>query len=182
MVGNGDGTCQFGAYGWAGARGHVLHRRVGLEQGFQMAERVFTVARLRPGRRRGLGLPNPMVVLLLGQADPALRRVRPVVVHARRQDARPTQPNPDSETYMSDAETILEFLARRGRPRRRRRHRPDTSLFRDQLLDSMNLTSLIVFLEETFAIKVKPMDIVYENLDTVNHMLAYIERKKATDA
>jgi hypothetical protein len=29
---------------------------------------------------------------------------------------------------------------------------------------------------------VKPMDIVYENLDTVNHMLAYVARKKAGDA
>ena len=45
----------------------------------------------------------------------------------------------------------------------------------------MNLTALIVFLEETFSIKVKPMDIVFENLDTVNHMLAYIARKKAGD-
>jgi acyl carrier protein len=82
---------------------------------------------------------------------------------------------------VSDAETILEFI----------RDEADldddevgleTSLFRDQLLDSMNLTALIAFLEETFAIKVKPMDIVYENLDTVNHMLAYVGRKKAADA
>jgi acyl carrier protein len=55
----------------------------------------------------------------------------------------------------------------------------DTSLFRDQLLDSMNLTALIVFLEQTFAIKIKAMDIVYENLDSVRHMLAFIERKRA---
>ena len=46
----------------------------------------------------------------------------------------------------------------------------------------MNLTALIAFLEEEFAIKVTPMDIVYENLDTVNHMLAYVARKKAGDA
>lgn len=79
---------------------------------------------------------------------------------------------------MSDADVILEFI-----------HDElleddvdvdeDTSLFRDQLLDSMNLTSLIVFLEQTFAIKIKAMDIVFENLDTVRHMLAFIERKRA---
>ncbi len=46
----------------------------------------------------------------------------------------------------------------------------------------MNLTALIAFLEETFDIKIKPMDIVYENLDTVNHMLAFIARKRAGDA
>jgi len=82
---------------------------------------------------------------------------------------------------MSDADTILEFLHEEADLDEGETIGLDTSLFRDQLLDSMNLTSLIVFLEETFAIKVKPMDIVYENLDTVNHMLAYVERKKAAD-
>ena len=81
---------------------------------------------------------------------------------------------------MSDAETILEFI-REEADLEDDEANADTSLFRDQLLDSMNLTALIVFLEETFSIKVKPMDIVFENLDTVNHMLAYIARKKAGD-
>ena len=82
---------------------------------------------------------------------------------------------------MADADTILEFI-RDEAELDDEEISPDTSLFRDQLLDSMNLTALIAFLEEEFAIKVKPMDIVYENLDTVNHMLAYIARKKAGDA
>ena len=82
---------------------------------------------------------------------------------------------------MSDAETILEFL------RDEADDLPDgavisadTSLFKDQLLDSMSLTSLISFLEETFSIKVGAMDIVFENLDTVNHMVAFIARKRAS--
>ena len=74
---------------------------------------------------------------------------------------------------MTDAETILEFI-RDEADLDEDEVSADTSLFRDQLLDSMNLTALIAFLEETFAIKVKPMDIVFENLDTVNHMLAYV--------
>jgi acyl carrier protein len=82
---------------------------------------------------------------------------------------------------MTDAETILEFI-REEADLDDDEATADTSLFRDQLLDSMNLTALIAFLEETFSIKVKPMDIVFENLDTVNHMLAYIARKKAGDA
>lgn len=81
---------------------------------------------------------------------------------------------------MSDAETILDFIVEEADLDEGELD-ADTSLFRDQLLDSMNLTSLIAFLEETFAIRVKPMDIVYENLDTVNHMLAYIGRKRAGD-
>ncbi len=82
---------------------------------------------------------------------------------------------------MSDAETILEFI-RDEADLEADEVDADTSLFRDQLLDSMNLTALIAFLEETFSIRVKPMDIVFENLDTVNHQLAYIARKKAADA
>jgi acyl carrier protein len=82
---------------------------------------------------------------------------------------------------MTDAETILEFI-RDEADLDEDEVNADTSLFRDQLLDSMNLTALIAFLEETFAIKVKPMEIVYENLDTVNHMLAFIARKNTVDA
>jgi len=82
---------------------------------------------------------------------------------------------------MSDAETILEFI-REEADLGPDEVDADTSLFRDQLLDSMNLTALIAFLEETFSIRVKPMDIVFENLDTVSHQLAYIARKKAADA
>ncbi len=82
---------------------------------------------------------------------------------------------------MSDAETILEFI-RDEADLEEGEVDAETSLFRGQLLDSMNLTALIAYLEETFGIRVKPMDIVYENLDTVNHMVAFVERKKAGDA
>jgi acyl carrier protein len=80
---------------------------------------------------------------------------------------------------MSDAEQILEFI------RDEAVDLPagvviqsDTSLFRDQLLDSMSLTNLITFLEDEFAIKVGAMDVVFENLDTVDHMVAFVERKR----
>jgi acyl carrier protein len=85
---------------------------------------------------------------------------------------------------MSDAETILEFLRDEVDE-----DLPDdveldenTSLFREQLLDSMNLTSLINFLEETFSIKIGTMDIVFENLDSVTNMVAFIARKRAASA
>jgi acyl carrier protein len=79
---------------------------------------------------------------------------------------------------MTDQEKILEFI-RDEADLEEDEVTETTSLFRDQLLDSMNLTALITFLEETFQIRVKPMDVVFENFDTVNHMLAYVERKKA---
>jgi acyl carrier protein len=82
---------------------------------------------------------------------------------------------------MSDAETILEFI-RDDLLEEEMDIDADTSLFRDQLLDSMNLTNLIMFLEETFGIKIGAIDIAFENLDTVNHMLAFIAKKKSADA
>ncbi len=60
VVGNGDATCQFGAYGWAGGRGHILSDEWGMEQGYQVAERVFTVARLVQAGSRTLDFKNPM--------------------------------------------------------------------------------------------------------------------------
>jgi acyl carrier protein len=81
---------------------------------------------------------------------------------------------------MSDADKILEFLEEEAEDVPEGVEiTADTSLFRDQLLDSMSLTNLITFLEDEFGIKVGPMDVVFENLDTVNHMVAFIERKRS---
>ena len=60
VVGNGDGTCQFGAYGWAGPTGHILTDEWGLEQSCQTAERVFTLARLLKAGIEASGFVNPM--------------------------------------------------------------------------------------------------------------------------
>jgi acyl carrier protein len=81
---------------------------------------------------------------------------------------------------MSDADTILEFIRDEAVDLPRGvTIDVDTSLFKDQLLDSMSLTNLITFLEDEFGIRVGAMDVVFENLDTVTHMLAFIERKRA---
>jgi multimeric flavodoxin WrbA len=60
IVGNGDATCQFGAYGWAGARGHILSDEWGMEQGFQVAQRVFTVAQVVQAGTRALDFTSAM--------------------------------------------------------------------------------------------------------------------------
>jgi len=60
LVGNGDGTSQFGAYGWAGARGAILSDEWGMEQGFQVAERVYTVANVVRAGIRALDFTSPM--------------------------------------------------------------------------------------------------------------------------
>jgi len=60
VVGNGDGTCQFGAYGWAGARGHIRSDDWGLEQACQTTERVFTLAKVFKAGAAATGFVSPM--------------------------------------------------------------------------------------------------------------------------
>ena len=60
LVGNGDATSQFGAYGWAGGRGHILSDEWGMEQGFQTAERVYTVAKVVKAGAEALDFTSPM--------------------------------------------------------------------------------------------------------------------------
>ena len=82
---------------------------------------------------------------------------------------------------MADAETILEFI-REELLEGDEEIDADTSLFRSQLLDSLNLTGLIVILEETYGIRIGAMDISYDNLDTVNLMVDFVEKKRAASA
>ncbi len=60
VVGNGDGTCQFGAYGWAGGRGHVRTDEWGVIQACQTAERVFTLAKVVRAGIEATGFVSPM--------------------------------------------------------------------------------------------------------------------------
>jgi multimeric flavodoxin WrbA len=60
IVGNGDQTCQYGAMGWAGKRGDILSDEWGMEQGYQVSERVFTVARLIKAGAQALDYTSAM--------------------------------------------------------------------------------------------------------------------------
>lgn len=79
---------------------------------------------------------------------------------------------------MPNAKDILEYIAESTMLPSNCGISVDTPLFSSQVLDSLNMVALIAFLEETFGIEVKPMDIAVENFDTVNRMLAYVERRK----
>ena len=53
----------------------------------------------------------------------------------------------------------------------------ETSLFRDKLLDSLSLLSLISFIEKTFSIKISTSEVSIDNLDTVSSILNFVDRK-----
>lgn len=47
------------------------------------------------------------------------------------------------------------------------------------LIDSTGILELIFFIEQQFKIKVADKEMVPENLDSVNNIVAYLERKRA---
>ena len=55
----------------------------------------------------------------------------------------------------------------------------DASFLDSGILDSMGILELIDFLDERFAIKVEGDELVPENLDSINSLLAFIASKQA---
>jgi acyl carrier protein len=55
--------------------------------------------------------------------------------------------------------------------------KPDEDLLEQGIIDSLGIMKLIVFLEETFGIKVNDEDVVPENFQSLDIMLKFIEEK-----
>ncbi len=53
----------------------------------------------------------------------------------------------------------------------------DEDLLEHGMLDSMGIMKLIIYLEETFSIKVEDEEIIPDNFQTLNSMVRYLERK-----
>ncbi len=58
----------------------------------------------------------------------------------------------------------------------------DESLSRSGILDSTGALELVAFLEETFAVAIEDHDLTPENLDTLDGIVALVERKQAEAA
>ena len=55
--------------------------------------------------------------------------------------------------------------------------RDNASLLEEGIMDSTGVLNLVMFIEETFGIQVKDEELVPENLDSVNKLVAFVERK-----
>jgi acyl carrier protein len=53
----------------------------------------------------------------------------------------------------------------------------DTSLFKGGVLKSIMLLQLIVFLEESFRIKIKPTEVNIKNFDSISSIVRFISKK-----
>lgn len=54
---------------------------------------------------------------------------------------------------------------------------PDDSFLEKGIIDSTGMLELIVHLEKTYGIKVEDSELVPENLDSVNRLVAFVGRK-----
>lgn len=57
--------------------------------------------------------------------------------------------------------------------------RDDDSLDRARIVDSVRALELVLFVEERYGITVENEEALPENFDTVNNLVAFVERKRA---
>lgn len=55
----------------------------------------------------------------------------------------------------------------------------DDSLLEKGIIDSTGVLELIMFMEEEFDIKVEDEEMIPENLDSVNNLVSFVQRKQA---
>jgi acyl carrier protein len=55
---------------------------------------------------------------------------------------------------------------------------PDEDLLEQGIIDSLGILKLILFIEETYGIKIIDEEIVPENFQTLNVMVKFVEQKK----
>jgi acyl carrier protein len=53
----------------------------------------------------------------------------------------------------------------------------DTSFLTEGIIDSTGVLEMVSFIEETFAVKVDDEELIPENLDSVDNMVGYLQRK-----
>ena len=58
----------------------------------------------------------------------------------------------------------------------------DASFMRGHVLDSSGFMELVLFLEESFGVKVVDAELMPENLDSLENIQAYVARKRASPA
>lgn len=58
----------------------------------------------------------------------------------------------------------------------------DDSFLEKGIIDSTGVLEIILFLEESFSIKVADEELLPENLDSVNNIIDFIKRKKTSSA
>jgi acyl carrier protein len=77
----------------------------------------------------------------------------------------------------SDIEVLRDYI--RKETGYERELGPDDDLQNTQILDSYNIVSLAVFIQEHFGVELEPEDLVIDNLGKLSSIVALIQRKRA---
>jgi acyl carrier protein len=75
--------------------------------------------------------------------------------------------------------TLREFLLQLPAARNIRVLKPGDSLFRHGLLDSLGVTRMVAFCEETFEIEIRDEDVLPENFESVRALSRLIRRAQS---
>ncbi len=54
----------------------------------------------------------------------------------------------------------------------------DTSFLENGIIDSTGILELVAFLEETFEIAIEDEELIPENLDSIENVVQYVQKKK----
>ncbi len=85
-------------------------------------------------------------------------------------------PEPGSESVIQEIST---FVRDRFRVPETSMIGVDTELFREGIVDSMGVLTLIAFLEQTFEIQIEPQEMVLSNFETIAAMRDFVMLKKS---
>ena len=55
---------------------------------------------------------------------------------------------------------------------------PETDLLLTGLVDSLGVVQIVAWMEDRLGIEIEPVDVVLENFQTVDRMLAFVERSR----
>jgi acyl carrier protein len=58
----------------------------------------------------------------------------------------------------------------------------DTSFLTEGIIDSTGVLEMVTFIEETFAVKVDDEELIPENLDSVDNLVGYLQKKGVQSA
>ncbi len=75
-------------------------------------------------------------------------------------------------------DTVIEFIKENFiMGRSQAEPDPDESLIEGGIMDSTGVLELVEFLEATYAIQIEDEELVPENLETINNIVAFLARK-----
>ena len=83
---------------------------------------------------------------------------------------------------MSHAEQIREFVVNNFLFGDGSRLQNDTSFLESGIIDSTGILEVITYMEETFGIKVNDDELLPENLDSIDNIVGFLDRKTGSTA